>query len=252
MKSIAHFTILLAFAAAAHADATVTEKFTQTYPLAADGIVSVDNVNGDIDITAWDKPEVSLVAEKRAKDDEELKRIEIVVDASPSHFSVKTKLAKKAGWHLFGNWNNNSSVRYKLMVPAGARLDKVDSVNSDITVTGVQGSVNLDTVNGRVEAYGLAADARLESVNGSLRAEFASLDKVHEVKLDSVNGRAEVTLPKGANASIRTSSVNGGSSVDQPIKLSKSGRHSLSGDIGTGGPRISIETVNGGIAVREK
>jgi hypothetical protein len=250
MKSIVLLTALLGFSALTRA--SVTETFTHTYPLAADGVVQLDNVNGDIDIAAWDKAEVSVEAVKRAKDDDELHRVEISIDIEPSRLVIKTKFAKKSGWSWFGNWNN-ASVRYKLMVPAGVRLDKISSVNSDITVTGVHGAMKLSTVNGGITATGLMADARLESVNGSLRATFASLEQVRDVKLESVNGRTEVTLPKGASASIKTSTVNGSSSVDQPIKLSHSGKHNLSGEIGSAtGPTITLETVNGGIAVREK
>jgi DUF4097 and DUF4098 domain-containing protein YvlB len=76
---------------------------------------------------------------------------------------------------------------------------------------------------------------------------------VRDVKLDSVNGRAEITLPKGASAEISADSVNGRVSVDQAIKLGKAGHHSLTGGIGGGGgPRIVLDTVNGGIAVRER
>jgi DUF4097 and DUF4098 domain-containing protein YvlB len=239
--------VLTGLVFAATTRAAVTEKFSQTYPLAANGTVHLENVNGDIDIVAWDKAEVSLEAEKRGKTDADLAKVTLEIDSTPTKLSVKTKYAKAS---LFGNVN--ASVRYKLMVPAGARLERIDSVNSDITVTGVRGSVNLDTVNGRVTATGLAADARLDSVNGSLSAEFASLDGVREVKLDSVNGRASVTLPKGAGASIDADSVNGSVSIDQQVKLGKVRRHSLTGQIGTGGPEISLETVNGSISIREK
>lgn len=248
MKSIALLASLLTLTVALHA--AVSENFQQTYPFAA-GTISLDNVNGDIEITAWDQPEVSLVAEKRAKNEEELKRVTIEVEASPGHLSIKTKLGKTAGRSFFGSWNSNSSVHYKLMVPAGVTLDKINTVNSAITVKGVQGPVNLDTVNGSISATGLRSDARLESVNGSLRAEFAALEHVRTVKLDSVNGRVEVTLPKGAGARIKTSTINGSSHVDQPIKLSNSGRHGLAGEIGSGGPQITLETVNGSITVRE-
>jgi len=235
--------------AASAARATVTENFKQTYPLAADGVVHLENVNGDIDITAWDKAEVSLEAEKRGKTTEDLAKVTLEIESSPAKLSIKTKYAKTGWFHS----NVNASVRYKLMVPAGARLQKIDSVNSDITVTGVHGAVNLDTVNGTITARGLMADARLDSVNGGLHAEFASLDQVHDVKLDSVNGRAELTLPKGASAEISADSVNGRVSVDQSIKLGKAGRHSLTGGIGAGGgPRIVLDTVNGGIAIRER
>ena len=239
-------TALLALAPATHA--SVTEGFKQSYPLAADGTIHLDNVNGDIEIIAWDKAEVSLEAEKKGRTDEDLKRVTLEIDSSPTKLSIKTKYARKSGWF---SGSVNASVRFKLMVPAGARLQKIDTVNSDITVTGVRGAVNLDTVNGSITATGLAADARLDSVNGSLSAEFASLDGVSEVKLDSVNGRASVTLPKGAGARIDADSVNGRVSIDQPVKLGKIRRHSVTGQIGTGGPDISIETVNGGITIRE-
>lgn len=231
------------------ARATVSETVTKTFPLAVDGVIHLDNVNGDIDVRAWDKAEVSVVAEKRAKTDEDLLKVTLEFDSSPEKLSVHTKY-EKGGWF---HRNVDASVRYKLMVPAGARLQKIDSVNSDITVTGVQGAVNLDTVNGTIIAEGLRADARLDSVNGGLRAEFDSLDQVREVKLDSVNGRAEITLPKGANAELKADSVNGRVTVDQTIKLGKTGRHSLRGDIGSGpGPHITLDTVNGSIAIRER
>ncbi len=231
------------------AQATVTETFRQSYPLAADGSIHLDNVNGDIDIVAWDRAEVSVEAEKKGRTDEDLKRVTLEIDSSPAKLSIKTKYVKKSGWFWGGV---NASVRYKLMVPAGARLQKIDTVNSDITVTGVRGAVDLDTVNGSITATGLAADARLDSVNGNLSAEFASLAGVSEVKLDTVNGRASVTLPKGAGARIDADSVNGRVSIDQPVKLGKIHRHSITGEIGTGGPAISIETVNGSIAVSER
>ncbi len=250
---------LLALAPAARA--TVTETFKQTYPLAADGVIHLENVNGDITITAWDKNEVSVEAEKRAKNDEELQQIKLLISSSnwdvngrsTSKLTIKTVYPKAHfGFLWFGGGSTNASVRYRLLVPAGARLEKIDSVNSDITVTGVRGSVDLDTVNGRITATGLAADARLDSVNGSLDAEFASLDGVQKVKLDSVNGRASVVLPKGAGARIDADSVNGGVSIDQAVTLGKIHRHSLTGQIGRGGPDISLDTVNGGISIKEK
>lgn len=249
MKSSALLLIIALAAIVPTTHASVTESFKQSYPLAADGTVHLENINGDIDIVAWDKAEVSLEAEKKGRTDEDLKRVTIEIDSSPARLSIKTKYAKKSGWF---SGSVNASVRYRLMVPVGASLRKIDSVNSEISVTGVRGTVDLDTVNGSITATGLAADACLDSVNGSLRAEFASLDGVTKVKLDSVNGRASVTLPKGAGARIDADSVNGRVSIDQPVTLGKVRRHSLSGEIGSGGPDISIETVNGSIAIREK
>lgn len=239
--------VLTSLVLVAAARASVTESFKQTYPLNADGTIHLENVNGDIDIAAWDKNEVSLEAEKKGRTDEDLTKVTLEIDSSPSKLRIKTKYAKTG---LFGNIN--ASVRYKLMVPAGARLAKIDTVNSDITVTGVRGPVDLDIVNGSITATGLAANARLDSVNGRLRAEFASLEGVTEVKLDSVNGSVSVTLPKDAGARIDADTVNGRISVDQSVKLGKVGRRTFTGQIGAGGPEINLETVNGSISIKEK
>lgn len=240
------FTILLAFASLAHA--SVTEKFSQTCPLSAEGSVTLNNINGPVEISAWDKNEVSIEAVKEASDEEAIKHIQIKVESTPAALTIKTEHDKT--WKFWDRFQ--ASVRYTLRVPRSARLEKINTVNASITVTGVHGSMNLDTVNGSIKATGLMADARLDSVNGNLTAEFESLKTVKNVKLESVNGRTEITLPKNASASISTRSVNGSSHVDQAIKLDKSGHLGISGQIGTGGPTITLKTVNGGIAVREK
>lgn len=238
-------TLALFLASAAHA--SVTELFSQTCPLNAEGSISLSNVNGPLEIIAWDKAEVSIEAIKEASDEDALKHIQIKVNSSPAQLIIKTE--HDTTWKFWDRFH--ASVRYTLHVPVGARLNKINTVNANITVTGVQGAVNLDTVNGSIQATGLRGDARLDSVNGNLSAKFGSLDKVQNVKLESVNGRAEITLPKGASATISTRSVNGSTHVDQAIKLDKSGRLGVSGQIGTGGPSIRLETVNGAISIRE-
>lgn len=228
--------------------AAVTENLKQNYPLSPNGSIHIENVNGDIEIIAWDKAEVALVAEKRAPDDERLKLITLEIDARPDQLTIKTKYTK-SGW--FGSNYSNTSVRYQLMVPAGVRLNKIDTVNADISVVGVRGPVDLDTVNGRITATGLAADARLDSVNGSLSASFDSVADATSIKLDSVNGRATLTLPAGASARIHADTVNGSIKIDQAIKLSKSGKREIKGEIGSGGPSIVLDTVNGSISIKE-
>ena len=58
-------------------------------------------------------------------------------------------------------------------------------------------------------------------------------------------------IPSNANASIRAGTVHGGISSDFGLKV-KHGEyvgHSLDGQIGTGGPRIKLGNVNGGIRI---
>ncbi|MBX3735124.1 MAG: DUF4097 family beta strand repeat protein [Candidatus Didemnitutus sp.] len=238
--------LALSLAAAASLSATVTEKFTQTYPLAADGTVSLDNVNGTVEIVGWDKNEVSVEAEKSAASADSLKRIEILVEATPDHVAIKTKLEKK--WFSFGF--NRAEVRYKLHVPATATLNKIDVVNADVHVRGVKGYVDLDTVNGSIDAEGLGRGGRFDTVNGSIRASFVEVAAKDRIVLDTVNGSATVTLPANAAFSLKADSVNGSISCDYPITIGKAGRRHLNGSVNGGGAEVVLDSVNGGLAVR--
>lgn len=244
-------TALLLSVATVAVRADVTETLNRTYPLPADGIVRLNNINGDITIVAWDRNEVSLEAVKRGRDEEDMKRISIEIDAQPGQLTVKTTIAKTPSNWIPGT-GSRAAVRYELRVPAQARLERISSVNSSIKVEGVRGLVNLEAVNGSIRAIGLAGDAEIESVNGSITAEFTSLDAVRTVDLESVNGRIDISVPKGANARINARTTNGRTSIDQPIKLDESSRRRLSGEIGSGGgPLLKAQTTNGSVAIRE-
>jgi DUF4097 and DUF4098 domain-containing protein YvlB len=100
-------------------------------------------------------------------------------------------------------------------------------------------------------AKGLAAEARLSTINGPLQVTFTQLDESKAIELGSVNGNVTLIIPSNANASIRANTVHGGISSDFGLKV-KHGEyvgHSLDGQIGTGGPRIKLANVNGGIQI---
>ena len=230
---------------AALARADVTETVNETYPFAADGIISLTNVNGDIEITAWDRPEVSLEAVKKARNDEVMKALIVHINLEGGNrLDIRTEYVKQSFWK-----NDGRSVRYRLKVPAGVTLRKIDSVNSNITVEGVRGTVDLDTVNGKIRASGLAADGRFDTVNGSIVATFVSTAAAKRIVLDTVNGSCTLNLPADTGGRLKASSVNGSISCDIPVTIEKSGRHSLRGRIGSGEAEISLESVNGSLRI---
>jgi DUF4097 and DUF4098 domain-containing protein YvlB len=206
----------------------------------------LDNVNGYVEIVAWDKAEVALEAVKKAKDEEALSHVHLRIDSTANRLTIKTEYEKK--WKF---WDNaRAEVRYKLMVPAGASLDKIDVVNCGIRVTGVKGSVNLDSVNGSVEAEGLAGAGRFDTVNGSIMVAYATMpDSADDISLDTVNGSCTLKLPAGAAFRLDADTVNGHVSCDFPITLEKSGRHTLRGTVAGGTSKVKLDSVNGGLTV---
>jgi hypothetical protein len=246
LRSLASLLLASALTATAFAAGTVSEKIAQTYPFNADGVVSLAGVNGSVEIVGWDKNEVSLEAEKIASDAEGLARMQIVIEHSPAHLTVKTEHERK--WKLFGG--HRAEVRYKLRVPATATLKKIDVVNASITVRGVTGYVDLDTVNGAIDAEGLASGGRFDTVNGSIRATFVRVSAQDRIVLDTVNGSCDLALPADAAFELKADTVNGRISCDFPLTLTKQGRTDLAGSAHGGGASVVLDSVNGALSVR--
>jgi predicted Ser/Thr protein kinase/type II secretory pathway pseudopilin PulG len=229
------------------------EELHQTYPLAADGRISLDNVNGTVRISVWDRPEVKLDAIKRANSKDHVDAVNIQINANPDYLAIRTKNPSEQHWSFF-NFGNVSSVDYTLTVPQSVRLDKISDVNGNVDIDGVRGDVNASTVNGSLTAQGLIANASLSTVNGAIHAGFANLNAARSVSLDTVNGRADLELPPNANASVAADTVNGGITSDFPSLLVKKdfpvGRH-LKGTLGNGGTQVKAHTVNGSIAIQQ-
>lgn len=247
MKSLLVLSLAFLTAAALRADDyAFKEAFTRAGAFSPDGKISLENVNGSIEVRTWEKNEILVEGEKSAKTEDELKLIELTIDLSDSNAAIKVRLPKR-----HADWGNNirAAVRFTLTVPATANLARISSVNSSIKVDGVRGSMNLDSVNGGIRATGLGADARLKTVNGSIHAVLATVGAQQRLGFDTVNGQINVSLPQDAGAELQASVVNGRIHCDFPLTLSAKGRHSLHGKIGDGRALLKAESVNGSIHI---
>ncbi|HEV2494569.1 MAG TPA: hypothetical protein VG204_16015 [Terriglobia bacterium] len=223
----------------------VTEEFHHTYPLNAEGRVSLENVNGSVHISAWDRNEVKVDAIKYASDQERLADITIEIDAHSDSLHIKTRYPH----HLFNN--NPGGVEYTLTVPHNARLDKVDLVNGSLDIDGVTGDLKGSLVNGNVKAHATRGGTELSTVNGRLELTVDESDLRKPISLSSVNGSLVLNLPPDVNARLNASSVTGGISSD--FQIAVHGwfvGHSLEGELGHGGPEVHLSDVNGRISVR--
>src|SRR5688500_15449176 len=66
------------------------EDFHQTYPLSASGRVSLENLNGGVQIRVWDRAAVQVDAVKRAHRRDRLAEARIEVSPSEGHIRIKT------------------------------------------------------------------------------------------------------------------------------------------------------------------
>jgi hypothetical protein len=65
----------------------------------------------------------------------------------------------------------------------------------------------------------------------------------------TVNGGVMLTVASGVNANLEATVVNGGIQVRDGLQLSveEQSRQRVAGRIGSGGPRVVVQTTNGGV-----
>ncbi len=226
-----------------------TEDSTFTYPLAADGRISLDNVNGDVTIEAWDRDEVSIEAIKKGRSQEALDAARIEIEAEEDRIHIETRYSDRGRDR---GRRDAASVDYTIRVPRTATLDDVELVNGSLTLDGVAGDVEASLVNGEVKARGLTGNAEISTVNGELEIALAELDAGRLVDLSSVNGSVRLDVPGHAGADVEATTVHGGIRNDFGLEVDRSGMvgRSLEGTFGDGGARIRLSNVNGSIEIR--
>ncbi len=221
---------------------TPRPEFRQTYSLHPNGRVMIQNLYGDVKITAWDRDEVLVEAFKKSRDPRQLDDAQIVVDASSDMLSIRTQYGGTDAEHP-------ASVDYRIVVPRGANLDSVKLVNGGLSISGLAGSVKATSVNGSIHAERLEGQAELSTVNGRLEAEFNRIGRANAITLSSVNGPIRLMIPCGAGAELYAQSLSGGIDSQFGNVSRASAGNRLRTTVNRGGALIHVRNVNGGIGI---
>ncbi len=246
IKFVTASITILGLLSSAHAK--VVDEIERSFEVNSTSQLRLENVNGSVEINAWDKDVIKVVAVIKTDDQEGRDRISIEMTQSSRGVSVETHY-KKSNW---GNHHNSGSVNYTIMVPVNAELSSIDLVNGSLKIEGVEGEINADLVNGSIKAFGLESDSEFNSVNGSIKVSYKNIgENLNRIELDTVNGSIKLTLPEKVSASLDVETMHGSIKNDFGLKANKSmfsGR-SLKGDIGGGDIRITLESVNGSVKI---
>lgn len=232
-----------------------TAQWQKSYPIAANGTVDIENVNGKIDVEPSTGATVEVTALKKARgaSDEAAKaaldRITIAEDVGGDHVKIEAKFPHSEGMFSGGS---SGTVEFRVKVPAGVTA-KFGTVNGEVTIRGLSGRVTAETTNGGVKTQDVSGQLDASTTNGGLEIDLA---KVAEggVKLSCTNGGITVKLPRDAKATISASITNGGiSTSDLPLDTSgENSRRKLDAKMNGGGPRLEIDGTNGGIKLTSR
>jgi hypothetical protein len=144
--------------------------------------------------------------------------------------------------------DNNTRVDFTVHVPAGVNL-VAKTVNGDVESDRIGGNVQATTVNGDVNVAA-AGYVQASTVNGSIEASLGRGDWEGDLDFSTVNGSISLRLPDGIGADVTAGTVNGGFDTDFPLTVQgKWGPKKVSGTIGGGGRKLTLNTVNGSIGL---
>jgi hypothetical protein len=145
--------------------------------------------------------------------------------------------------------DNDVQVDFTVRVPAGVHFIG-RTVNGEIDARDLPGDAEAHTVNGGVTVEA-AGHALARTVNGSIRARMGRADWTGDAEFATVNGGITLELPAGTGADVEARTVNGGIETDFPLEVrGRVSRRRMSGTIGGGGRKLTLETVNGAIHLR--
>jgi hypothetical protein len=245
--------VAAAFAASARAS---QEDFHWQGKVAAGAAVEIKGTNGGI-VATGGGTEVEVTATKKGrKSDPAGVKIEVVEHAGgvticavyPST-GAPNECKPGEGGRLNAH-DNDVNVEFRVKVPVGVRFVG-RTVNGGIEASGIAADAEAHTVNGGVQ-LDATGTARAETVNGGITARLGKADWDGTLRLKTVNGGIEVTMPESLSADVKASTVNGDIQTDFPLAVTgKISHRKIEGTVGSGGRRLEMETVNGGIELHK-
>jgi hypothetical protein len=227
--------------------------------LAPGQTVEIKGVNGSIEAGPSTSGQIEVLARRAGRrSDPESVTIEVVPHPGgvticavyPSPDGRPNECAPGGNGRM-NTRDNDVKVDFTVSVPTGL-VFAGRTVNGSVRADGLDNNLSLETVNGGV-TFSTTGYASASTVNGSIRGALGRADWTDDLEFQTVNGSITLDLPESLSTDVEARTVNGAISTDFPLTVS--GRFSnrrLSGVIGGGGRRLSLETVNGGITLRRR
>ncbi len=160
------------------------------------------------------------------------------------------------------------TIDMKIKVPRQFDLNLHNVDNGIITVSQVDGEMDINNVNGDIQVTDVVGSGVMSTVDGDILVRFNQVTPDMPMAFTSVEGKIDLTFPVGMPASFKIKSDYGDIYTDLPLVIEKRPatikKRSATGGIkvtldqwthGTlsgGGPEILVKTLNGNIYLRTR
>lgn len=140
------------------------------------------------------------------------------------------------------------------VVARGVRGDLlyVDTGSGDVTAEAVQvRDLRIDTGSGDVEVdNGSASDITIDTGSGTVEVDLS--DSPDEVAIDTGSGSVTVRVPASYSARVNIETSSGDIDLEFPLQVSDWERNEVSGTIGSGQGRLTIDTGSGSVSLLKR
>ncbi|HZE13295.1 MAG TPA: hypothetical protein VE086_06035 [Chthoniobacterales bacterium] len=195
------------WATAAFAAEPLEDIIEQRYEVDANVTFSVQNVDGSIRVYAADEPAIRFLAIKKAYTAERLQGIVVDVKASRAAVSIRTTIPPRKN----ALSDRSGTVDYIIVVPQAAKITKLDLVNGELLVEGLQkGSAKAHLVNGWLGGHNCFGDLDLSVDTGRLELAYDWWEN-QEFAIKAASDRANVraTFPGDASLNLSATATEG-------------------------------------------
>ena len=171
------------------------------------------------------------------------------------------------GRSVTGTAGTNVGLRLQDSRAAGHQAGSADGEQFAISrCEGTSGDFKISNVNGGIEMKEVEGSGSVQTVNGPVKVTFAR-NPTRRTSFKSVNGTLDVSFRPGLNADVKMKTMNGGLFTDFPVTAlpvaatqpeRRNGKFVWQSNrmtgvrIGSGGPELSFETLNGDVLIKNR
>ena len=193
MKRITLFLAILSIAVLVYGIVT-TKEIRKTFEINDKTGLVINNINGTVNITGWDKNFVDVVVTKKTTHGSKaLDKVEVIM-IQKDDIILKTKHLTK---------NPKVTVIYEIIVPKKLLIKNIHSSNGSINITNAgdtdivrtsNGSINIINCTGKITANTSNGSITAEDIKGSVIAHTSN----GRIKLDNIDGLTSAVTSNGS------------------------------------------------------
>lgn len=228
---------------------TPLDEFHKNVPLSQGGTLSLENVNGNVEIHGWEREELDVYAEKMIQLPDRTQFYVyprkdftpgIVFDKFENFVKIRTK-----------NISENKEVGfvdYYIDVPHSINLKDIAVRRGNMIITEVYGDAYLDLMDGDIVVDNFSGSLTASVVHGSIDASLFDLQEEDEIVITSREGDINLSIEENASAHFQAVFPNGELSSEFEFEV-RHDEKKIDIQWGEDGPRISLTALNGDIKI---